>query len=771
MTIPATLSSVPDVLPYQQYIATLNQTVFPYPFPITQDADLVVVVNGVTQVTDSTYSVSGVGNPTGGNVTFSAGRAVNDIITLFRDIDIKRITQIGQNSGFSSTAFNAEFNNIYLIMQQLEDAIAFCLQIPNTNSPNGTTLLTPAAYANKYLSFDANGNPTPAVLTSVGTLTQAILAALLNPQTTFEASVGVVPTNLVYVEGNGLRYNAIGDGVTDSTVALNNWAKVAHPGLLLTLQPNGVYMYNPSAGTNGIKFSAATGFVVDGQMATIRATANSTVGANCNILDFDTVTYALIKDLITDGNRANRTIGGDVQAANIQVYTGCASIHFKNVYAINAVEDGIYIAMATPAVQNSYPTDITFEDVYADNCYRNGASVIGSRRVKFIRGRYTGSVGTAPQAGIDIEPNVGTTFGNTDLELHDVDTSSNTGYGLSIAPAGGTNQRIRVSGHTGQANGSGLITVTGVQDLTLEGTKIGPHSTCIRGLIDIGSSTFTSGVKITNTSAQGITVAFSGSKCVIYVHGTVTDVTVIDGISVKTSSIPATNTQAQVVLSNATCVDMTAASPAFANAGARSRFNNLTAIRCADRAFYSNAAADVSVDGIYAEDCASSTATIDFDTGSVDPILLNATVRQTVSVPGPAFRFITAPKLVGNASAKSAGTDYTPATAWSFVGGTLGSTIEMTTIPPIPVRAVASAAALTIPAGNVISVTGTTNITSMTATNNDQRIVMLVFTGSLTFTSGGNLKLTGAASFSTSAGSAITLACDGTNWYEIGRKA
>ena len=151
MTVPATLSSVPAVAPYIQYVAAGGQTVYPYPFPITLDSDLVVVINGVTLGTDVGYTLTGQGNPTGGNITLNSGSTVGDIVTLYRSIAIQRVTQIGQNSGFSSTAFNAEFNEIYLILQQLQEAFAFCLQIPNTNKSAGGTSLLPANYAGKYL--------------------------------------------------------------------------------------------------------------------------------------------------------------------------------------------------------------------------------------------------------------------------------------------------------------------------------------------------------------------------------------------------------------------------------------------------------------------------------------------------------------------------------------------------------------------------------------------------------------------------------------------
>lgn len=196
MAIPATLLEVPNITPYIQYVASSGQTVYPYPFPITQDSDLVVVINGVTLQTDGGYTTQGVGNDTGGTITLTSGSTVGDIVTLYRDVAIERITQIGQNSGFSSTAFNAEFNNIYLILQQLEAQFSQALQIPLTNNPAPTTVLTPAQYAGKYLAFDSHGNPTPALLTSSGAITPAILGGFLYPQTLAESDANIVPSNI-----------------------------------------------------------------------------------------------------------------------------------------------------------------------------------------------------------------------------------------------------------------------------------------------------------------------------------------------------------------------------------------------------------------------------------------------------------------------------------------------------------------------------------------------------------------------------------------------
>lgn len=88
--------------------------------------------------------------------------------------------------------------------------------------------------------------------------------------------------------------------------------------------------------------------------------------------------------------------------------------------------------------------------------------------------------------------------------------------------------------------------------------------------------------------------------------------------------------------------------------------------------------------------------------------------------------------------------------------------------PAVPILTVASAATVTFPhIGSSFLISGTTTITSVTATGWDGQTATLVFQGALTFTDGSNLKLAG--NFVTTADDSITLACDGTNWYEIGR--
>ena len=81
---------------------------------------------------------------------------------------------------------------------------------------------------------------------------------------------------------------------------------------------------------------------------------------------------------------------------------------------------------------------------------------------------------------------------------------------------------------------------------------------------------------------------------------------------------------------------------------------------------------------------------------------------------------------------------------------------------------VASAANIVIPMGvRTAVISGTTNITSITAAGHEGEEITLVFQDVLTFTDGSNLKLAG--NLVTTADDTITLWSDGVNFYEKGR--
>lgn len=95
--------------------------------------------------------------------------------------------------------------------------------------------------------------------------------------------------------------------------------------------------------------------------------------------------------------------------------------------------------------------------------------------------------------------------------------------------------------------------------------------------------------------------------------------------------------------------------------------------------------------------------------------------------------------------------------------GTTGASVNNPATP-----SVASASSISLlTAHDVTTVTGTTTITDISAEGHTGHIVTLIFDGALTVTDGSNLKLAG--NFVTTADDTLTLACNGTNWYEVAR--
>ena len=86
-------------------------------------------------------------------------------------------------------------------------------------------------------------------------------------------------------------------------------------------------------------------------------------------------------------------------------------------------------------------------------------------------------------------------------------------------------------------------------------------------------------------------------------------------------------------------------------------------------------------------------------------------------------------------------------------------------------QVVAAATTLTLPHGaSIVHISGTTHITSVEADPGHMlRPVTLVFLESLVVIAGKNLRLAGDFTTIAGAGAALTMACDGTNWYETGR--
>ena len=148
------------------YIATANQTAFVYDWKILVSTDIAVVKNNVLLST-GLYSVSGVGNTTGGNVTLNTGATAGDKVSVFLAMPITRSTNYSNSGSFLASTVNNDFDKVYSAAIQNSNTRFVKLNTLDQpmiyqNSPQTVDMTLPLASvrAGKIFGFDINtGNP------------------------------------------------------------------------------------------------------------------------------------------------------------------------------------------------------------------------------------------------------------------------------------------------------------------------------------------------------------------------------------------------------------------------------------------------------------------------------------------------------------------------------------------------------------------------------------------------------------------------------------
>ena len=142
-----------------------STTAFAYTFKISDDDDIVVIIRSAagteTVKTKTThYTLAGVGNSSGGTVTFTSGNtpASGETVLLRRESSNTQATDLVENSPLSAETLETALDAAVMNIQELQEEVDRSIKISRSNTMTSTDFTTSSVNrASKVLAFDSSG--------------------------------------------------------------------------------------------------------------------------------------------------------------------------------------------------------------------------------------------------------------------------------------------------------------------------------------------------------------------------------------------------------------------------------------------------------------------------------------------------------------------------------------------------------------------------------------------------------------------------------------
>ncbi|ROI01893.1 right-handed parallel beta-helix repeat-containing protein [Chryseobacterium sp. G0240] len=274
--------------------------------------------------------------------------------------------------------------------------------------------------------------------------------------TDYYVDVDWLTNRTVYVK----RFGAKGDGITNDVPAIKRMisflpekdfivvfenAKYIQGDGTYPRYPlvNGVYSGNVDIGEEiFFSFENKSDFTIYGNGAVIKAHPNNAPIANARGFEFIRCQNFRVQDLNYDGSiNTRKPDGGDNAMYNNQSGFKVSSsqrYELMNCRSDNTCMDG-FIIVSDDIFENidNWNEDGILRNCHADNNYRQGCSIVNSKRFKVLGGSYTNTgktYGTLPKDGIDIEEGYNSLFGrgSNNTVIEGVLFENNLGDGLAL---------------------------------------------------------------------------------------------------------------------------------------------------------------------------------------------------------------------------------------------------------------------------------------------------------------------------------------------------
>lgn len=150
--------AVTEQTPVTQHAGNGLATAFAYNFLLLQASDLKVSVNGI--VLTGGYTVSGVGNASGGSVLMSTPPASGAVVLLYRQTIKARPTDYQESGDLLAQTVNRDFDRVVMMVQEAVSGAS--TNTAALRAPSGETLLPLPSAAERALrvqAYDAAGQP------------------------------------------------------------------------------------------------------------------------------------------------------------------------------------------------------------------------------------------------------------------------------------------------------------------------------------------------------------------------------------------------------------------------------------------------------------------------------------------------------------------------------------------------------------------------------------------------------------------------------------
>ncbi|HKT29566.1 right-handed parallel beta-helix repeat-containing protein [Dyella sp.] len=253
---------------------------------------------------------------------------------------------------------------------------------------------------------------------------------------------------------NVTNFGANGNGVMDDTAAFQAAinALPANGGTIVV--PNGTYMIDATKGINlrsNVRLSLWSG-------ATLKAIPN-----NASFAAVVKVWNASNVEILgghIEGERYHH-LGTNGLGYGISIQES-STVYVHDITVADSWGDGVLVGTTSGWRKFTPVSNITLNRVTSTNSRRQALTITGANQVYVVNSNLNGSNGTAPQAGIDIEPQ---TLGTaTSIRIEKSAFSNNMGCGLEVHDAV---NGLTVTGNTAKANhGYGVFTL-GATNVTI----------------------------------------------------------------------------------------------------------------------------------------------------------------------------------------------------------------------------------------------------------------------------------------------------------------